>query len=960
MNNMGFFNPFGSSGSGGGGGGGSTANYSVKTFTDSSGQVSYKLTKNGTAVGDVISFNGSNMLVSYGGELVVLNNAIAGIEEALDKTYNFTTFTELEIDTHNKTLSQLSAELAAKNLEEGTVVTGRVYSEALPYNNYGNAEVLVNNSILWWKTSSSTISPYSWNAIVVGNTIKMDWTPTYYQLPIASAQNLGGVKIGDNVQIAPDGTISVITTKGDTGTGIASIAKTSSSGLNDIYTITYTDSTTSTFTVTNGATITGGSIGQTGHLILTMSDGRTIDAGALPTDNEVEVTTTSSQPADPNVELWVDLSTQQTLSIPEINDSSTSSTQDTWSCKKIYDEQQRQEEEIGVVANAGVKNLLNPALTDTSVYGVIATLNDGVITLNGKSTNSGGSTFRLALYPAGSVWLSGCILSGIPVNSEGVYMNLEKSGSPYTQYAHDTGNGAEIGNLPNDEAFIIFIRAPYNVQLTNFVIKPMIRPASITDSTFVPYAKTNRELTVAENEDRAALIYQVDSGAKNLSAVNSVSNQQNYIDIDVNLKAGKYIISAGSISTTSSDTSIRIGVYKKPNNLLYTYIDVGSNKYSEFEISDNADTVRVFASNSASISSGESLTFSDFMICTAADYAVSPAFVPYAKTNRELTVAEDEDRAALIEQVDEGSKNLLRFDETSTDNNNVRFTVNADGSITATQIAARTATAVFRMRYTDNLLSQDVRGKILSGCPFGGSDSTYKINIERRTSPYTNYGRDTGNGLLIPDTIADDIPLYLYIQVYSSATLPITFKPMICTKAAWDVSQKFVPYALSNAELTAKEQANENNILSAYGGIVGKNVAKENDFTATLNKTVYCNPITGTIHISAANVSSTDTDSTICSILLYYTDGTVSSNNLNLSRGSNISLNVNIREKIIERIVIYASDNYNNSRGDTVTVSDFMICTRADYAADPTYQPYAMSNVELTAAIQALQAQLNQ
>ena len=157
------------------------------------------------------------------------------------------------------------------------------------------------------------------------------------------------------------------------------------------------------------------------------------------------------------------------------------------------------------------------------------------------------------------------------------------------------------------------------------------------------------------------------------------------------------------------------------------------------------------------------------------------------------------------------------------------------------------------------------------------------------------------------------------------------------------------------AELTAKERQNENNILSAYGGIVGKNAAKENDFTATLSKIVYCNPITGTIHISAANVSSTDTDSTICRILLYYTDGTVSSNNLSLSRGSNISFDVNIRAKIIERIVIYASDSYNNSIGDTVTVSDLMICTQADYAADPTYQPYIMSNVELTAAIQALQ-----
>lgn len=157
-------------------------------------------------------------------------------------------------------------------------------------------------------------------------------------------------------------------------------------------------------------------------------------------------------------------------------------------------------------------------------------------------------------------------------------------------------------------------------------------------------------------------------------------------------------------------------------------------------------------------------------------------------------------------------------------------------------------------------------------------------------------------------------------------------------------------------ELTAKEQQNENNILSAYGGIVGKNAAKENDFTATLNKTVYCNPITGRIHISAASVSSTDTDSTICRFILYYTDGTDSSTNYSFSRGSNIDLDINIGAKIIERIVIYASNNYSNSIGDTVTVSDLMICTQADYVVDPTYQPYIMSNAELTAAIQALQS----
>jgi hypothetical protein len=178
---------------------------------------------------------------------------------------------------------------------------------------------------------------------------------------------------------------------------------------------------------------------------------------------------------------------------------------------------------------------------------------------------------------------------------------------------------------------------------------------------------------------------------------------------------------------------------------------------------------------------------------------------------------------------------------------------------------------------------------------------------------------------------------------------------MCCLKTAWDISQAYVPYSPSNAELTSKEQANENNISSAYGGIVGKNVAQENNFTATLWKTVYCNPITGAIHISAASVSSTDTDSTICRVILYYTDGTDSSMDYSFSRGSNISLDINIGTKTIERIVIYASDNYSHSTGDTVTVSDLMICTQADYAASPNYQPCVLSNAELTGEINPTQ-----
>jgi hypothetical protein len=56
----------------------------------------------------------------------------------------------------------------------------------------------------------------------------------------------------------------------------------------------------------------------------------------------------------------------------------------------------------------------------------------------------------------------------------------------------------------------------------------------------------------------------------------------------------------------------------------------------------------------------------------------------------------------------------------------------------------------------------------------------------------------------------------------------------------------------------------------------------------------------------------------------------------------------------IWRLIISSGTNCNG-----VTIRP-MLCLKSLYDADPTYQPYAMSNAELTAAIQALQAQLNQ
>lgn len=173
---------------GGGGSGGDVSRYTVEKVTASSGEVTYKLMQqlnNGTPepVGEVIGLRGSQMLVDYGGELKILDTAMATIKEKIDATYNFTTFTELGVDTANKTLAQITDELYALNLPTNTIVTGQLYSSALPFDGNGEAEVMINSPAFWWKCTSLTEAPYSWNAIVGGGSwsgVKMDWTPSYF------------------------------------------------------------------------------------------------------------------------------------------------------------------------------------------------------------------------------------------------------------------------------------------------------------------------------------------------------------------------------------------------------------------------------------------------------------------------------------------------------------------------------------------------------------------------------------------------------------------------------------------------------------------------------------------------------------------------------------------------------------------------------------------------------------
>lgn len=128
------------------------------------------------------------------------------------------------------------------------------------------------------------------------------------------------------------------------------------------------------------------------------------------------------------------------------------------------------------------------------------TLNtDGSITVDG--TSSSAATATLYLYGNASEAkeniFKGMIASGCPSGGatnkyslaiQGFSTATPSGGNSY----HDIGEGVTVGN---DNYARAYVRIQNNITVSNLTFKPMIRLASDTDSTYQPYAKTNRELT---------------------------------------------------------------------------------------------------------------------------------------------------------------------------------------------------------------------------------------------------------------------------------------------------------------------------------------------------------------------------------------------------------------------------------------------------------------------------------
>lgn len=444
---------------------------------------------------------------------------------------------------------------------------------------------------------------------------------------------------------------------GEDGKGIQSVTV----NAQDHLIITYTDGTT----VDAGQIEIHSSVdsvnGQTGAVVLDAED-----VGALP-DNTPIPSKTSDLTNDSGFATTSDVSTaladytktadlttllaakQDTLTF---DNAPTENSNNPVKSGGVYAANQTLTNNVDVLFETGVKNICPPFSGSYSANGITYIGNsDGTVTVNGTCSANIGTNIRVYLK-AGQYKVSGCPSGG----SYSTYRIGVTTDSWTLIGTHDHGNGTTI-TIPSDDYYRINLDVRAGYVANNLVFKPMITDVDTPESDYdhyVPYAKTNQQLT----EDSIDWDNFSELGAVNM--LDSAIATQTVNDITVtNNGDGSYTVNCSSTEHNSANfistkkVTLPKGTYKwtasadgkSPigSNDCYAFIR-GVNGtvdwYRSYQFSHGYGIITLtqdseieFGLTVATNATVSNLTFKPMI--TLASY--NGNYVPYAKSNKELT-----------------------------------------------------------------------------------------------------------------------------------------------------------------------------------------------------------------------------------------------------------------------------------------------------------------------------------
>jgi len=148
-----------------------------------------------------------------------------------------------------------------------------------------------------------------------------------------------------------------------------------------------------------------------------------------------------------------------------------------------------------------------------------------------------------------------------------------------------------------------------------------------------------------------------------------------------------------------------------------------------------------------------------------------------------------------------------------------------------------------------------------------------------------------------------------------------------------------------SAEISAREKLQDATVQLIDSGAKNRLTVTSGSGTAYIN--IQATIPAGEYIVSFGSISSTDTDYTTCQILALSGSSVVSTSpQLQMERGENVSGKITL-SSAANKIQIYASRTGTDASGDTVTISDAMLCTESEWNVSQAFADYCPTMAEL-------------
>ena len=362
-------------------------------------------------------------------------------------------------------------------------------------------------------------------------------------------------------------------------------------------------------------------------------------------------------------------------------------------------------------------------------------------------------------------------------------------------------------------------------------------------------------------------------------------------------------------------------------------------------------------------SSGDSVNGSITpMLCRSELYDASDTYQTYAQPNSTLT-------AALKNRTDDSHKNLLQYRSKFLSVNGITVVVNPDRTVTVNGTAE--ADSFFYIDKSFKLLNEDC---ILSGCPAGGSISTYQLDILDGDGSYVTEAVDTGNGAMIRRQSFAYSTGMVRIRIANGYTATnLVFSPMICRRTDNAMSSHYQPPAASSPDLTQalihQIDNNGKNLLNLWkctstssNHLSTNTVNNGNSITCTSSgnwgHVFYKVPgiEAGKTYVFECVISGADSGSTnIGSIKIGLNKTATSFGAAWFDEYDSTAQTLDGKKLHVEYTatdsnlyIIFAPNENSTSYSNTFTATNCILYEYEQYAISDHYAPYAMSNIDLT------------